>query len=342
MPCDDETQISVPDITETGGAAANHLRSRPATSAELYRRWERQQWSVAAVHPVQDAEHWLKLSPFVRDQVLTALAELEVGEDCVTRTLGALVNTPPTDDDRIFLCTQMADEARHVRFFETYLAEACGVRHGEQHAQELEVAADYGKHFAPVLTAATQALHAGGGLSAWYRALVVYHLMGEGVLGAASLRSIRQLAQRLGLPALQQGLSNVIRDESRHVSFGIQASAAGVAAGHGATIRQAHLESVPAAALVLVGPGRHSPVPGNPDALAQRAGQLQKLVDIGRERLKLQVRTIGLQRDLAEIDGAWTAAVSAALDAYEHRWNAPHPIRAWEAAYARGARHSGD
>lgn len=323
--------VSVPDITETGAAAEPPRGSRQATSAELYARWERQQWSVAEVDPSRDAENWRRFPPFIRDQVLAALAELEVGEQWVTRTLGALVEEPPTDDDRIYLCTQMADEARHVRFFETYIEQACGVPRGEQEAREIAAGADYGRTFAPVLTRATAAAR-DGGPDAWYRAVVVYHLMNEGVLAAASLRSIRQLAQRLGLTALTEGLVNVIRDESRHVGFGVQAVTRAVADGYGATVKQAHLDCMDATGWVLIGPGRHNPLPTLPAALEQRAGTVEYLIAIARERMHRQLGSIRLTDAADELDTAWDAAVRSALDAYEQRWNEPHALRARAAA----------
>ena len=323
--------VLVPDITDTGPEPAVALgrSARLATSADLYRRWERQQWSVAQVDPARDAAAWAALSPFSRGQMLSALGELEVGEVCVTHTLGSLVEFPPTEDDRIYLCTQLADEARHVRFFQTYLQEACGIDMGGESATELEGSADYARVFAPELTRVTASVRdTGGDPSQWYRALVYYHLVTEGVLAATALRTTRMLARRLKLAALDEGLTNVTRDESRHVSFGLRAATDGVARGYGQVVSDAHFEAIGMAGWVLIGPAELSPAPVLRSALRSWAGQLQAQVDIAEERLLKQLRLIGLGQLSDRAKTAWRQAVGTALDAYEQRWDAPHPLRA--------------
>jgi ribonucleoside-diphosphate reductase beta chain len=230
------------DVTETAPETNAEQRGRLANSADLYRRWERQQWAVAQVDPARDAPTWSALSPFSRDQMLGSLGELEVGEVTVTHTLGSLIDAPPTEDDRIFLCTQLADEARHVRFFQTYLEDGCRTS-----LDSVEEGADYAEVFTPELTRATDAVRADQqDREAWYRALVYYHLITEGVLAATALRTTRFLARRLKLEALEEGLTNVTRDESRHVSFGLRAAQDGVAGGFGQVVGDAHFESLPA------------------------------------------------------------------------------------------------
>ncbi|NGN69411.1 hypothetical protein G5C51_36675, partial [Streptomyces sp. A7024] len=242
------------DVTETEPETAAEQHGRLAGSADLYRRWERQQWAVAKVDPARDRQRWAELTPYSREQLLGALAELEVGEVAVTHTLGSLIDAPPTEDDRIFLCTQLADEARHVRFFQTYLSDVCDAE------PESTAAADYAHVFAPELTRVTDAVRADhGDRESWYRALIYYHLITEGVLAATALRTTRFLAKRLRLAALEEGLTNVTRDESRHVSFGLRAARDGVARGWEPVVTDAHFEAIAPAARVLIGPARHNP-----------------------------------------------------------------------------------
>lgn len=313
----------VPDITETETRG-----ERLATSADLYWRWERQQWSVAEVDPARDAARWQALPPFAQEQLLNALAELEVGEVCVTQTLGSLASHPHTEDDRIYLCTQMADEGRHVRFFQAYLEQACGVDLADQAGRELSATADYAQVFAPELVRVTGEVRSAEDREAWFRALTYYHLVTEGVLAATGLRTTRFLAKRLNLPALELGLTNVTRDESRHVSFGLRAATDGVASGFRELIAETLFDSLDMAAWVLIGPSRFSPAPALRQALNARAAQLRGNVEIARERLLKQARVIGLA-DLSQgLDEGWTASVDRALDAYAERWDAEHPIRA--------------
>jgi ribonucleoside-diphosphate reductase beta chain len=63
-------------------------------------------------------------------------------------------------------------------------------------------------------------------------------------------------------------------------------------------------------------------------ALLSRAAQLSGAVEIARERLLKQLRLVSLPHLTEKAGLAWDQAVDRAMDAYEERWNAPHPIRA--------------
>lgn len=317
----------VPDITETPAEAPAGRPDLMPTSRDLYYRWERQQWSVAALDLAEDAESWRRLRPFSRSELLNALTELEVGEVTVVETLSSLVDRAPGHDDRIYLSTQLADEGRHVRFFQTYLRQAAGID-----GEGLADSADYTNHFAPELRRVTRAVWEEDDRSSWYRAVVYYHLITEGVLAATALRTTRQLARRLPLPALVEGLTNVTRDESRHVAFGMIAARDGVAAGHGEAVREAYLHGLELAARVLVGPLRRQAVPAVRTALVLRAGQLRGGFAIARDRALRQLAHIGLPEAVPEAGRVWDGALERALDAYADHWNTPHPVRVAGAA----------
>ena len=51
------------------------------------------------------------------------LSSFFIGEQKVAEELGPIMRAAPTEEQRIFLCTQIADEARHVRFFERFYQE---------------------------------------------------------------------------------------------------------------------------------------------------------------------------------------------------------------------------
>ncbi|GAA2724409.1 ribonucleotide-diphosphate reductase subunit beta [Actinocorallia aurantiaca] len=309
----------VSDITETQDVRPDLM----PTSQDLYYRWERQQWSVAALDLADDTAAWTRLRPFYRTELLNALTELEVGEVTVVETLSSLVDRAPTDDDRIYLSTQLADEGRHVRFFQTYLRQAAGIS-----GEGLADSADYTNHFAPELRRVTRAVWAEDDRASWYRAVVYYHLITEGVLAATALRTTRQLARRLPLPALVEGLTNVTRDESRHVAFGMLAARDGVGAGYGGPVLESYLHGLDLAARVLVGPLRKQAVPAVRTALGIRAAQLRGGFDIARDRAMRQLSHIGLPEAVPEAGAVWDRALERALDAYAEHWNTPHPVRA--------------
>src|ERR671936_786211 len=92
--------------------------------AELYRLWERQQWATQAIDFTQDRIDWHeRIEPDERYQRMYGLSSFFVGEQRVTAELGPIMRAAPDEDMRIFLCTQIADEARHVAFFDRFYSE---------------------------------------------------------------------------------------------------------------------------------------------------------------------------------------------------------------------------
>ena len=62
-------------------------------------------------------------TPEERYQRMYGLSAFFVGEQRVAAELGPMMRACPDEDMRIFLCTQIADEARHVAFFDRFYAE---------------------------------------------------------------------------------------------------------------------------------------------------------------------------------------------------------------------------
>ncbi len=91
---------------------------------ELYLLWERQQWQTQELDFSRDREDWHeRIDDEERFQRMYGLSSFFIGEQKVAEELGPIMRAAPTEDQRIFLCTQIADEARHVRFFERFYRE---------------------------------------------------------------------------------------------------------------------------------------------------------------------------------------------------------------------------
>jgi ribonucleoside-diphosphate reductase beta chain len=85
---------------------------------ELYNLWERQQWATQDLDFTQDRIDWHeRIPPVERFQRMYGLSSFFIGEQKVADELGPIMRAAPTEQQRIFLSTQIADEARHVRFF---------------------------------------------------------------------------------------------------------------------------------------------------------------------------------------------------------------------------------
>src|SRR5438093_8215529 len=86
------------------------------TYRQLYNLWERQQWATQDLDFTQDRIDWHeRIPPEERFQRMYGLSSFFIGEQKVADELGPIMRAAPTEEQRIFLSTQIADEARHVR-----------------------------------------------------------------------------------------------------------------------------------------------------------------------------------------------------------------------------------
>src|SRR5207245_11675637 len=86
----------------------------------------------------QDRIDWHERIPQEeRFQRMYGLSSFFIGEQKVAEELGPMMRAAPTEEMRIFLCTQIADEARHVAFFNRFYEEV-GVLQSESLAERLD------------------------------------------------------------------------------------------------------------------------------------------------------------------------------------------------------------
>src|SRR3954467_3646438 len=91
---------------------------------QLYNLWEKQQWLTQDLDFSQDRVDWHERIPEEeRFQRMYGLSSFFIGEQKVADELGPIMRAAPTEAQRIFLSTQIADEARHVRFFDRFFSE---------------------------------------------------------------------------------------------------------------------------------------------------------------------------------------------------------------------------
>src|SRR5918999_800631 len=94
------------------------------TYTQLYQLWERQQWATQDLDFSRDRDQWHEqFSPEERYQRMYGLSSFFVGEQRVAAELGPIMRAAPDEEMRVFLCTQIADEARHVAFFDRFYSE---------------------------------------------------------------------------------------------------------------------------------------------------------------------------------------------------------------------------
>ena len=105
---------------------------------KLISRWENQGWNSESFDFTRDAEEWndgTTWSDEERRFMMFGLSQFFIGEERVTTELLPFAIAAPTDDQRIFLASQIADEARHCVFFDRFFREVLGVRHADDRRQ---------------------------------------------------------------------------------------------------------------------------------------------------------------------------------------------------------------
>src|SRR5207342_1043834 len=181
------------DYQETADPALMKAADRTAdvkllTYEELYLLWERQQWQTQELDFSRDREDWNeKFDDEERFQRMYGLSAFFIGEQKVAEELGPIMRAAPTEDQKIFLCTQIADEARHVRFFERFYREV-GVLEADGLSEMLTETSEhlndnFTRLFDEMLKKRTDRLSAEPeDTEALVEAVTLYHMVIEGML----------------------------------------------------------------------------------------------------------------------------------------------------------------
>ena len=219
------------DFQATSDPALNEASDRGEVNLlgydELYSLWERQQWRTQDIDFTQDRIDWHeRIPPEERFQRMYGLSSFFIGEQRVAEELGPMMRAAPTEEMRIFLCTQIADEARHVQFFNRFYDEV-GVLESDNLQDRL---AETSEHLNPEFNVLFDEMLAGkvdklardpGDLETLVEAITLYHMVIEGMLALTGQHFIITYNEDVGtLPGFVQGFNNIARDEHRHVAFG--------------------------------------------------------------------------------------------------------------------------
>lgn len=230
---------------------------------DLYRRWEQQSWQATAIDFAQDRLDWEAGGAEQQTYFRWALTQFFQGEESVTVSLAPFVDAARDPEQRLFLTTQIVDEARHAvlfqRFFDEVIELGAGGLGPSLAAIQPDLTPGFRTLFYEVLADATQRLREEpDDPLALVRAVTVYHLIVEGTVALAGQRHILEhLRATETFPGLREGFTHVTRDESRHVGFGVLLLRDAIAADPAAAgvIADTVLESIPAAVATLEPPG---------------------------------------------------------------------------------------
>jgi ribonucleoside-diphosphate reductase beta chain len=228
---------------------------------QLYELWERQQWATQDLDFSQDRIDWHeRISDEERFQRMFGLSSFFIGEQRVTDELGPIMRAAPAEEQRIFLSTQIADEARHVRFFNRFYSEVGVLEGAGDLAERLRATEEhlndaFAELFDGMLHTRVDRLAAEPeDTVALVEAITLYHMVIEGVLALTGQHFIMRYNEDVGtLPAFVEGVAKGARDEHRHVAFGARFLTEMAAADdrYGEAIQRMMAEALPVADRVL-------------------------------------------------------------------------------------------
>ena len=257
MDREDFQATSDPAVQSSADAGEANLLSYE----QLYQLWERQHWSVHAIDFSQDrVDWWEKIPDEERFQRMYGLSSFFIGEQKVADELGPMMRAAPTEQMRIFLCTQIADEARHVEFFNRFYGEVGVLASDDLHERLREtsehVNPEFNVLFDEMLKGRVDRLaQRPEDLELLVETVTLYHMVIEGMLALTGQHFILQYNEDMGtLPGFCEGFNNVARDEHRHVAFGARflREMAAADTGYADAIQRVLVEVAPIADAVLM------------------------------------------------------------------------------------------
>ena len=201
-----------------------YLRHHDVEAPDLHRLYEnakRDQWNVSVeidwsqpVDPergfiadelidIYGSSFWEKMNSKEKaemNRLFSAwrLSQLMHGEHGAVLVCGQLANVLPDADTKFFMSTQVMDEARHNEFFQRYLTERVGQTYDQ---------ADSGRELFDFIL----------GDPRWYIKTIGLQLIGE----TFAVALFKMLADTAKDEMLRYGCKLILRDEARHMAFGM-------------------------------------------------------------------------------------------------------------------------
>jgi ribonucleoside-diphosphate reductase beta chain len=248
----------------------------------------------------------------MRDRFARVMHTFIIGEYTGLELLGPILGSCPGEDDLLFLGTQVADESRHTMVMARIAEEVLGTSGGL--AAQLPVAwSDIPPAYrrisvveAEIVKELAQYPNDHG---RWLRAVTIFHFVTEGLL---ALDGQRTLVQGLGRVSFMQGIKSgftaMLRDEARHVGYGMHALRRGIADGYHDEIFDI-LEQILPLAVHIDSPGAGD---GHQVAAGAGAGAGARPTTAAAEETAERLRRLARRR-LHDV-GFETAAVNHLLD----------------------------
>ncbi|MDQ4143755.1 MAG: ribonucleotide-diphosphate reductase subunit beta [Actinomycetota bacterium] len=198
------------------------LDDAPPDPRSLYYRWESEQWEAGALAFAKDRSSWSALAEDERASMGVLLGCFLVPSGRIGDLLVPFVDAVPSEEEQVFLTSQLVDEARAVVFCDRLSSELPGDDSGSVTAL-IRTNDQLGTLLDLVAPRADEVRVDRNPGPALFEGLLLLNVLLDGVLAASSLRRLGPwLEERGGFPGLLTGLSGLARDTTRHAHFGIR------------------------------------------------------------------------------------------------------------------------
>jgi ribonucleoside-diphosphate reductase beta chain len=194
---------------------------------DLYRRYLRQRWDVYELDFSQDVHDWTTgMSQTERDAFVAISSGFHHGERQVEVELPVFM-LGGSEESKIYMSSQIEDEARHTVFFDRFYREVVGLP-GESVQEVLDASFEHVSEtfvgpFGLLAYQADELRADPDDLAARVRYGTTYFLWIEGVLALSVMKITLSYCRDRGfLPGYYAGFTATCRDEARHVQFGMR------------------------------------------------------------------------------------------------------------------------
>jgi ribonucleotide reductase beta subunit family protein with ferritin-like domain/putative sterol carrier protein len=207
-------------------SVAAQAATEDITYEDLYRRWEQGNWSAYDIDFSEDRKGWEALNEIQTKSGLWIYSMFFFGEDSVADNLSPYIDAAPKEEQKYFLTTQQVDEARHAVFFHRFFKEVIGAGDeiGSTLAYTLPQLNWAYRGIFDRLDRMADELRADRSLPKFAQAIALYHMVVEASLAQPGQHFIEDYFAKAGtMPGFSAGMTNVSRDEQRHIGFGVKA-----------------------------------------------------------------------------------------------------------------------
>lgn len=178
-------------------------------------------WNPEEIDFTKDKSDWIKLNEKEKDVILRLTAMFQAGEESVTEHILPLISVIAKRkelEDEMYLTTFLFEEAKHTEFFRKFLDDVTESKFDltKYHTE------NYRTLFYEELPNAMNNLLTDDSDEALVNASTTYNMIVEGILAETGYHAYFTMLKRNGImEGMQNGITLLKRDESRHIAYGV-------------------------------------------------------------------------------------------------------------------------